>query len=149
MTAIVEEYEVLSLSLRARQVPPTAELRRWIRTHLPGLGDDVGYDLQLICTELIANAYEHGSMPGQVRIEVAGPNLIRVEVDDSSRRMPVTRRRTDSIRGRGLQMVAQLAARWGVRRTTTGKTVWAEVYPGSADPVGERRNGADHLHAVE
>jgi anti-sigma regulatory factor (Ser/Thr protein kinase) len=126
MTARVEEYEVLNLDLCAEQVPPTAELRRWIRTRLPELSEEVRYDLQLICTELIANAYEHGSMPGRVRIEMDG--MVRVEVDDSSRRMPRKRGPSqERVRGRGLHIVARLAARWGARRTRTGKTVWAEV----------------------
>jgi hypothetical protein len=128
MTARVENSAALSLDLHARQVPPTAALRGWIRTHLPGLGDGVSYDLQLICTELITNAYEHGSMPGRVRIESDGRKLIRVEVDDSSRSMPIMRRlSSDSPRGRGLHMVASLSGRWGAWRTRTGKTVWAEL----------------------
>ncbi|HEU5472900.1 MAG TPA: ATP-binding protein [Actinophytocola sp.] len=135
MTASVDNDKALCLDLCDAQVPPTAELRRWIRTHLRGLGEEAGYDLQLICTELIANAYEHGSMPGQVRIEPAGRDGLRIEVDDSSTRMPILRRPPpDSYRGRGLRMVEELCRSWGARRTRTGKTVWAELF----DPSGDK-----------
>ena len=32
----------------------------------------------------------------------------------------------DDERGRGLQIVSRLSARWGARRTSTGKVVWCE-----------------------
>ena len=39
---------------------------------------------------------------------------------------------TDSTTGRGLRLVATLAAAWGVDRTLAGKTVWFEV-PAAGD----------------
>jgi len=32
----------------------------------------------------------------------------------------------DDERGRGLQIVSRMSARWGARRTVTGKVVWCE-----------------------
>ncbi|MFI0815599.1 ATP-binding protein [Streptomyces sp. NPDC021098] len=89
-----------------------------------------------IVAELAANAVIHGRVPGrdfEVRLARTATAL-RVEVADTRTegRPPVegapTAPSTDSETGRGLLMVAGLAARWGVaERKGPGKVVWAEI----------------------
>ena len=57
------------------------------------------------------------------------------EVLDDSAALPRLRHASDDDeRGRGLQVVSQLAQRWGARRTLSGKVVWCEL----ALPVSRR-----------
>jgi hypothetical protein len=51
-----------------------------------------------------------------------------LESVDSGQHMPRRRRAGDDEEaGRGLQLVASLADRWGFRATDQGKVVWAEL----------------------
>lgn len=89
----------------------------------------------LIVAELAANAVRHGRVPGRdFRLQLlAGPEIVRVEVADSrGERMPPASPKAadpEAETGRGLWLVASLAARWGIepRAGAPGKTVWAEV----------------------
>ncbi|MFD0447303.1 MULTISPECIES: ATP-binding protein [Streptomyces violaceusniger group] len=89
-----------------------------------------------IVAELAANAATHGRVPGrdfEVRLTRTA-HAIRIEVADTFTEAgpptdpaPVAPA-PDSETGRGLLLVAALAARWGVTdRLGPGKTVWAEV----------------------
>ncbi|MGR3933124.1 ATP-binding protein [Streptomyces sp. BRA346] len=89
-----------------------------------------------IVAELAANAVTHGRVPGrdcEVRLTRTATTL-RVEVADTRTedRPPIDGTPVapppDSETGRGLLLVAGLAARWGVaERQGPGKTVWAEI----------------------
>lgn len=90
----------------------------------------------LLVAELVANAVRHGRAPGRdfhLRVAFeARTRMIRIEVGDASARQP--RFGSQSVAGpedesgRGLLLVAVLAARWGTApREPIGKTVWAEV----------------------
>ncbi|MGI5130680.1 ATP-binding protein [Pseudonocardia sp. CA-107938] len=105
-----------------------AELRRWIRTHVIAV-PDVLADAQLISTELASNAIEHAPGPRIVRLTATATEFT-AEVDDAAPDSPLTLgvSRLGDHRGRGLLLVNALA-RWGVRRTATGKTVWAPPRP--------------------
>lgn len=109
--------------------PPLAALRHGIATTFRAPAAEIIADLQLIVTELVTNAYEHGWLPDQIRITTSTEqNVIRVEVDDHSFRRPQLKpHSTTAHRGRGMQLVDTLASRWGVTDTRWGKTVWAEV----------------------
>ncbi|MYR46581.1 hypothetical protein GTW67_32165 [Streptomyces sp. SID5910] len=90
-------------------------------------------DVCLIVSELVTNAYRYGGEPDDSVMVVVLPtaNCVRVEVHDTRRKRP--RLRTDSderARGRGLHIVAALAARWDVVERPFGKAVWAEVARG-------------------
>jgi len=90
----------------------------------------------LLVAELAANAVRHGRVPGRdfhllIALDVR-TRLIRIEVADASARQPRFGSETvagpEDESGRGLLLVAVLAARWGTApRTPMGKTVWAEV----------------------
>ncbi|WP_434597683.1 ATP-binding protein [Streptomyces sp. A5-4] len=102
--------------------------------------------LTLIVAELAANAVQHGRVPGRdfrlalTLVATAGAgesaegsareSVLCVELTDSrAERVPVLAPPGgDGESGRGLLLVAHLAARWGwhPRGDAPGKTVWAE-----------------------
>lgn len=44
-----------------RELREVATAREWLRTHLPDLPPDVSRDAQLVLSELVTNAIEHGT----------------------------------------------------------------------------------------
>ena len=98
-------------------------LAAWEMDHLSG-------DAELLASELVANAAEHGDgKPIRLVLsrhaEPDGRPGITCEVTDSSPVMP--RRRepgADADCGRGLAIVAALARSSGVRASQAGKTTW-------------------------
>lgn len=105
--------------------------RRWTRDMLPGITDDEVEDIQLIVTELVSNAFDHGTRPYALRLHRSSAQcFVRVEVDDASPELPVLgTSRLGEFRGRGMIIVDQLAKNWGVtQHADTGhKTVWAAI----------------------
>ncbi|GHF52220.1 anti-sigma regulatory factor (Ser/Thr protein kinase) [Amycolatopsis bartoniae] len=88
-------------------------------------GDKAG-DIVLAASELVTNAFEHGSGGIAVRLRLAGDSLL-LEVRDCSPDDPVLRRpQPESVRGRGLALIQALSSTWGHRRGGDGKWVWAE-----------------------
>ena len=135
---VAEEGEVgaraLALDL-TDEVPPLVAVRRWAGEALADLGDDDVTDCVLVVTELVTNAYDHGAAPRRVALHrTHDPCRIRVEVSDGDRgRVRVGRSRLGGHRGRGMVIVSQIAAEWGVRQHGEGKTVWAEIVCPAAD----------------
>jgi len=83
----------------------------------------------LLVSELATNAIRHGTPPVRLSLRLDSDKL-RVEVTDSSPTLPeLGTPGPDQTSGRGLQIVQQLAARWGssASRTRLGKTVWFEL----------------------
>jgi len=81
-------------------------------------------DIVLLTSELVANAVLHARPPIELRMRRTTGTVI-VEVVDSAPFLPRKLRPTaDDERGRGLQLVALLADRWGARPTADGKAVW-------------------------
>lgn len=88
------------------------------------LHPDVSTVAQLLVSELVTNALQHGRGRIDVRID-RSPGQLRVSVDDESRAQPVVRSGDiDDDGGRGLLIVETLASSWGVRRSGRGKSVW-------------------------
>jgi anti-sigma regulatory factor (Ser/Thr protein kinase) len=92
--------------------------------------DRLSGDAELLASELVANAAEHGdgkpiSLAMRRHAEPGGRPGITCEVTDTSPAMP---RRSepgpDAERGRGLALVAALAQSSGVRASQGGKTTW-------------------------
>jgi anti-sigma regulatory factor (Ser/Thr protein kinase) len=81
----------------------------------------------LVAHELVMNGVEHGGSAVRLTTAVHAGAVV-LEVHDGCavppRLQPVD---ATAPRGRGLQMVAGLAARWGWFPDGAGKTVWAEV----------------------
>ncbi len=106
--------------------------RRWVAAEAVrhGMTDTRVRVVQLLSSELIANAVLHGPPGGAICVRAARCDAVfRVEVDDAStvlpRLVPVAR---DGGGGRGLFLVDRLADRWGYQLgETDGKTVWFEV----------------------
>ncbi|MFD4190792.1 ATP-binding protein [Amycolatopsis thermoflava] len=119
----------LTLRLAAEAEPPLVHIRRWASQALADLGEDHLVATQLVVTELVTNAYQHGQGATQIRVwRDRDPCRIRIEVDDRSSSPPEMRNpdaRTPG--GRGLQMVGKASLDWGARTTGEGKTVWAVV----------------------
>jgi serine/threonine-protein kinase RsbW len=84
-----------------------------------GPGHPCGDDAALLVSELFGNSVRHsrsGDTGGTVTVTVsAGAGLVRVEVTDlSGLGVPeLSRAGPDADDGRGLELVAGLAARWG------------------------------------
>ncbi|WJV45403.1 ATP-binding protein [Streptomyces flavofungini] len=123
---------------RISATPRGARLaRRLARYHLDGWG--IPYDSELsdavaqVTAELAANAATHGRVPGrdfELRLLLAADG-VRVEVTDTrAERRPPERPElpgAEAESGRGLVLVAALAAEWGVGERAPGKTVWARL----------------------
>ena len=100
-------------------------IRRWLRATIDD--QDTLLTAELVCTELVTNAIEHGGGAGSVRIRITDMQRVHVEVDDRnpSARLTIGSSRLGPHRGHGLRMIDSVAT-WGIVRNTSGKTVWAE-----------------------
>ncbi|MEV3875365.1 SpoIIE family protein phosphatase [Streptomyces sp. NPDC049906] len=86
------------------------------------------HDLGVLATsELVANSLQHGTPPMRLRLRRTDRRLT-IEVTDGNDHLP-RRRRAELAdeTGRGIAIVAAIAASWGARRTLDGgKAVWCE-----------------------
>ncbi|MEU4094531.1 SpoIIE family protein phosphatase [Streptomyces sp. NPDC026673] len=88
--------------------------------------DRVRVAAEQIVGELLANAVLHGD--GPIRLRLIRHMKLACEVFDTGPGPPLPRHPDETDEGgRGLVLVGELCARWGVRRTGDGKIVWAEV----------------------
>lgn len=86
---------------------------------------DVSDDVELLLTELVTNALEHGHGDLAIRITLAGARL-RLDVTGESSGAPVLRQAgPDDEGGRGLVLVSAVAEEWGV--CDGGMCVWCTV----------------------
>lgn len=94
---------------------------------LPECADDAG----LMVSELAANAVLHARTPFTVHLRPTLEGGVRVEIEDGSALPPVlTAASNSAISGRGLDLVASMALRWGSHPVAGGKVVWFEVDAG-------------------
>ncbi|MDT0347666.1 ATP-binding SpoIIE family protein phosphatase [Streptomyces litchfieldiae] len=88
----------------------------------------------LAASELVANSLKHGRAPMGLRLRRTDRRLI-VEVTDGDEHLPRRQQAAPADEaGRGIAVVATIAAEWGARRLPEGgKAVWAEfALPGSS-----------------
>jgi serine phosphatase RsbU (regulator of sigma subunit) len=93
--------------------------------------EELTFATEVLVSELVTNAIRHAQAPLQLRMIL--DTTLSCEVSDASTTAPHLRRadRYDED-GRGLMLVARLAARWGTRYTQTGKTIWTQQHlPGA------------------
>ncbi|MFD9543254.1 ATP-binding protein [Streptomyces sp. NPDC060022] len=107
--------------------------------HVWGLDAAVGDVAVLLVSELVTNSLRYADGPIGVRLvrphtDGEGPGLrtagqaLLVEVSDPLPDAPTERMAgPEDEGGRGLQLVACSARRWGTRRGKSGKTVWFEL----------------------
>jgi anti-sigma regulatory factor (Ser/Thr protein kinase) len=101
----------------------------WLGSWLPRSAQaaEVIEDVELIASELVTNAVLAGSTHVGVRLCLDGGVLV-LTVDDDAPGVPVVQPGDPTAgHGRGLAIVDQIAARWGVSPTPMGKGVWAEL----------------------
>ena len=92
---------------------------------------------ELLVSELVTNAVKYSR--GEVTLRLVNEKALVCEVIDNSGALPRLRQASgEDEHGRGLQVVRQLAHRWGARRTATGKVVWCEQpLPGGAGAIDD------------
>jgi anti-sigma regulatory factor (Ser/Thr protein kinase) len=135
----------LTLDLDMTQV---ARARQFVRDHCHRLGfdSDTCDTAVLLASEAVTNAFTHGHSGARIVVK-ALPGRLLVEVgDDNSRHPQVLEPDPNALDGRGVTLIAALAARWGVRSDELGKVVWFEIFTAAA-PAGEHGGGlaADHV----
>ncbi|WP_317445729.1 SpoIIE family protein phosphatase [Streptomyces collinus] len=124
-----------------------ATARSFVRDTLQGWGfADVIDDAVVLTSELVTNAVVHAGTHAEV-LCLRTEDGVRVEVSDRypEREVPVqgspaAMGSPDREGGRGLQLCAALAARWGVDYTPTHKNVWFQLDLPER-PVGTRAAG--------
>jgi anti-sigma regulatory factor (Ser/Thr protein kinase) len=130
--AKVAVRESVTLAGRAER----ARAARTFVSEVLGRGHPCGDVAALLVSELFGNSVRHsgsGAAGETVTVAVrAGDGIIRVEVTDRARLgvpelCPVG---CDAEGGRGLQLVAGLAARWGWRRRCGRMITWFELRHG-------------------
>ncbi|MBO0692058.1 MAG: ATP-binding protein [Acidimicrobiaceae bacterium] len=104
-----------------------AAVRGFVRRVLSDWGVDSA-DVVLLANELATNSFLHARGPFDILLH-RNANRLRVSVSDENTRLPeFPRVPPDALSGRGLAMVAALAADWGIDSLPgTGKTIWFEV----------------------
>jgi anti-sigma regulatory factor (Ser/Thr protein kinase) len=130
-TAAQADQRLIALALPG--IPESVPVaRRQIRAALGlhGLGEYAD-DAEIITSELVTNAVQHGCHNGTMTIGVTlttagSPAAVTVAVSDSSPHGPVRRdTAVGSEQGRGLQIVQALSAYWSWRQEDGGKAVFA------------------------
>jgi anti-sigma regulatory factor (Ser/Thr protein kinase) len=94
-------------------------------------------DVAALCvSELVSNAILHSREPFVLTVRAAGDGLRLDVLDAAPQHLPISTPQVGSAvdltcwgtGGRGMQIVANLAYRWGYFTTEDAKTVWAEVH---------------------
>ncbi|MFE0102720.1 SpoIIE family protein phosphatase [Streptomyces sp. NPDC059009] len=124
-----------------------ATARSFVRDTLQGWGfTDVVDDAVVLTSELVTNAVVHAGTAADV-LCLRSEDAVRIEVSDRypEREIPLQQSSVnmgspDREGGRGLQLCAALATRWGVDYTPTHKQVWFQLDLPDR-PVGTRAAG--------
>ncbi|MEU2551905.1 MULTISPECIES: SpoIIE family protein phosphatase [unclassified Streptomyces] len=124
-----------------------ATARSFVRDTLQGWGfADIIDDAVVLTSELVTNAVVHAGTHAEV-LCLRTEDGVRIEVSDRypERELPLQSAHAvmanpDREGGRGLQLCAALAARWGVDYTPTHKNVWFQLDLPER-PVGTRAAG--------
>ncbi|MFC7261221.1 ATP-binding protein [Streptomyces lutosisoli] len=128
-------------ALRLPHDPRAARVARMtVRAALDGHGMHEVLDvIELLTSELVANAYQYAKGPASLRLTALGGGRLRVSVWDANPHIPApfdelpgTKPRpapVDAVSGRGLLLVQAWADSWGgdVLGPGAGKLLWFEV----------------------
>lgn len=121
--------------------------RRFVQQTLQEWGLDVlSWPASVVVTELAANAAIHARTDFTLSMTAVGRDRVRVELADGSPQVPRPRAYgRESTTGRGLRLVAQLAADWGATSTATGKTVWVTLVHDADQGTGTAEGDVESL----
>jgi len=116
----------LSLTLAPDATAPS-RARTSMRALSLGLSAHVLRDVQLVVSELVTNAVQHGPRQGiRVELELQGRDDVRGEiVDQGVAGAPAIRRADGDEENLGLRVVDELTTSWGARAGSTH--VWFEI----------------------
>ncbi len=81
----------------------------------------------LAISELVTNAVIHARTPALVLAEYDGANLTLAVADGADELPEALPPDNERIYGRGVAIVEDLGATWGIRRTYLGKVVWVNL----------------------
>ena len=105
------------------------QIRRRLRALLTAweVSLDTVDDALMVVEELVANVLDHARTRFALIVRLTG-SVLHLAVHDGSPGEPQVRPfDPHAARGRGLQLVSTLAARWGCDADGSGKTVWVEL----------------------
>jgi len=134
------EVETRMSTLRASfELPPTLAAPRTARVVLGQLLDAwavdevVVEDAGMLVHEVVANVVDHAGSDVALEVDVVAADAwVRVGVADGSSVRPVIRELDPrASRGRGMQIVSSIAARWGAEDRDGGKRVWFDLHRGA------------------
>lgn len=91
------------------------------------LADDTADDALIVVEEMVTNVVDHARTPFDLVVRL-DRTVLHIAVHDCCPQ-PIRIQALDleRLRGRGLLMIAGIAARWGSDTDATGKTVWADL----------------------
>ncbi|GAQ63867.1 SpoIIE family protein phosphatase [Streptomyces scabiei] len=143
-SAVITARAAASFAAVSRSV---ATARSFVRDTLQGWGfADIVDDAVVLTSELVTNAVVHAGTSADV-LCLRADDGVRIEVADRypEREIPlqgshVNMGSPDREGGRGLQLCAAMASRWGVEYTSTHKQVWFQLDLPDR-PVGTRSAG--------
>ncbi|HYO33684.1 MAG TPA: ATP-binding protein, partial [Nocardioidaceae bacterium] len=136
----------LTFSLPAE--PRAAALARSrVRAHLETVSPSMLDAVVVVISELVTNAVRYGGGSLEVRVLQAS-RVLRIEVFDAGQRLPQPATpNLESVGGRGLYVLGELASRWGttLQGTGAGKVVWCEfdMAAGTEEAEPASLNGPD------
>ncbi|HQY33548.1 ATP-binding protein [Actinotalea sp.] len=102
-------------------------VRAVVERGVTGMANQV---VELLSSELLANAVLHGPDGGAIGVQVRySTTVLRVSVSDAGLSTPVVLHNEPSApNGRGMAIVEAMSSRWGVdEHSDGGKTVWFEL----------------------
>ena len=111
----------------APATPSIAAARRVVADACDGEQGGEAFDTaRLVASELVTNAVLHAGDRVVLAVQQR-PGTLRIAVSDGGRDLPAARPHSLGSNGRGMHVVARLAAAWGIDPGQDGKTVWADV----------------------
>jgi anti-sigma regulatory factor (Ser/Thr protein kinase) len=112
-----------------REPSEAGHARRQVAQACEGLARDVVEIAQLLTTELVTNAIDHGA--GEITLDITRASQdLRVDVSDAAPGRPQAAAATpDQTRGRGMLIVESLASSWGITPPSDSrrKSVWFKL----------------------
>jgi two-component sensor histidine kinase len=113
------------------QLPMDSTAAGQARWHLRDVSssDLEAVDAELVVTELVNNAWKHGSGSGGITLSAdVREDSLHIEVcGDASGEPQVLRSQDTAATGRGLLMIDELVNDWGFERRESVICVWADV----------------------